>query len=84
VELHDLYSSPNIIWVIRSRIMRCRHKWEDNIKMYLQVIGFGQGGCIDWIDQSQVRVSWQALVSAVMNFLMFHKIWEFMDCLRNC
>ena len=22
----------------------CRHRWEDNIKMYLQVIGFGQGG----------------------------------------
>ena len=70
-ELNDLYSSPNIIWVIKLRIMRLawhvalmgarrgayrflvgkhegkrslgrpRHRWEDNIKMDLQDVGWG-------------------------------------------
>jgi hypothetical protein len=70
-ELNDLYSSPNIIRVIKSRIMRWagnearmeggkrgayrilmerpegrrplgrpRHRWEDNIKMDLQEVGW--------------------------------------------
>ena len=34
----------------------CRHRWEDNIKIYLQVVGFGQGGVHGWIDQAQDRV----------------------------
>jgi hypothetical protein len=72
-ELNDLYSSPNIIRVIKSRRMRwaglvaCmgegrdaymilvgrpdgrrplgrpRHRWEDNIKMDLQKVGWGHG-----------------------------------------
>jgi hypothetical protein len=70
-ELNDLYSSPNIIRVIKSRRMRLaghvarmgekrgvyrilvgrpegrrslgrpRRRWEDNIKMYLQEVGWG-------------------------------------------
>jgi hypothetical protein len=69
--LYDLYSSPNIIWVIKSRRMRWaghvarmgekrgayrilvgrpegrrtlgrpRRRWEDNIKMDLQEVGWG-------------------------------------------
>jgi hypothetical protein len=69
-EPNDLYSSPNIIWVIKSRRMRWtghvarmgegrgayrilverpegrrplgrpRHRWEDNIKMNLQEVGW--------------------------------------------
>jgi hypothetical protein len=69
-ELSDLYSSPNIIWVIKSRRMKCagqvahigegrgayrilvgkpegrkplrrpRHRWEDNIKVDLQEVGW--------------------------------------------
>jgi hypothetical protein len=69
-ELNDLYCSPNIVRVIKSRIMRWaghvarmgegigvyrvlvgkpegktplrrpRHKWEDNIKIDLQEVGF--------------------------------------------
>jgi hypothetical protein len=61
-ELNDLYSSPNVIRVMKSRRMRWaghvarkgarrgayrilvgrpRHSWEDNIKMYIQEVGWG-------------------------------------------
>jgi len=79
-ELNDLYSSPNIFWVIKSRGMRwaehvmrmgerrgvyrvlvgkpegkkplgrLRRRWEDNIKMDLQEVGFGG---MDWIELAQ-------------------------------
>jgi hypothetical protein len=75
-ELHDLYSSPSIVRVIKSRRMRWaghvarmgevrgaynilvgrpeerkplgrpRRRWEDNIKMDLREIGFGDVDCI--------------------------------------
>jgi hypothetical protein len=93
-ELNDLYSSPNIIWVIKSRRMRWagrvqrmaegrgayrilmgrpegrrplgrpRRRWEDNIKMDLQDVGWGS---MDLIDMAQDRDRWRAVVSAVMN-----------------
>jgi hypothetical protein len=44
---------------------RLRHRWEDNIKMGLQVVGCG---CMDWIDVVQDRDRWQAIVNAVINF----------------
>ena len=43
---------------------RPRHRWEDNIKMDLQVVGCG---CMDWIELAQDRDGWRALVNAVMN-----------------
>ena len=43
---------------------RCRHRWEDNIKMDLQEVGCGG---MDWIKLAQVRDRWRALVNAVMN-----------------
>jgi len=44
---------------------RPRHRWEDNIKMDLQEVG----GCYgDWMELSQDRDRWQALVNTVMNF----------------
>jgi hypothetical protein len=91
--LHNLYSSPNIIQVIKSRRMRwggacnmyggwerCiqdflgrpegrrrlgrpRHRWEDNIKIDLQEVGW-KG--TDWIDMAEGRDRRQALVNAVM------------------
>jgi hypothetical protein len=94
-ELNDLYSSPNIVRVIKSRRMRWAgnvarmeegrvvHKvlvgkpegnrplgrpsrrWEDNIKMDIEEVG---RGCVDWMELSQNRDRWRALVSTVMNF----------------
>jgi hypothetical protein len=81
-ELHDLYSSPNIIRMIKSRRMRWvghvarigdrrgvyrssvripegksplgrpRHRWEDNIKMGLQEVGWGS---MDWTALAEDR-----------------------------
>jgi len=43
---------------------RPRLRWEDNIKMNLQEVGFGG---MDWIDLAQDRDRWRVLVNAVMN-----------------
>jgi hypothetical protein len=43
---------------------RPKVKGEDNIKMALQTVGCG---IMDWIDLSQDRDRWRALVKAVMN-----------------
>ena len=45
---------------------RPRRRWEDNIKMDLQEVGFGG---MDWIELAQDRDRWRALVTAVMNLL---------------
>ena len=39
-------------------------RWEDNIKMDLQEVGYGG---IDWIDVAQDRDRWRALVNMVVN-----------------
>jgi hypothetical protein len=43
---------------------RPRRTWVDNIKMDLREIGWDG---MDWIDLSQDRDQWRALVNAVMN-----------------
>jgi hypothetical protein len=48
----------------RTQLARPRRLWEDNIKMYLQEVGFGG---VDWIELAQDDRS-QALVNVVMNF----------------
>jgi hypothetical protein len=93
MELNDLYSSSNIIRVIKLRrirraghvarmgekrgafrilvgspegtrpLGRPRRRWEDNIKMDIQDVGWG----MDWIELSQDRDRWRALVNEVMN-----------------
>jgi hypothetical protein len=47
----------------KSSLGRPRHRWEDNIKMDLQEVGFGD---MDRIELAQERDSW-ALVNAVMS-----------------
>ena len=93
-ELNDLYPSPNIVPVFKSRRMRLeghvacvgerrglyrvlvakpeakkllwrtRRRWEDNIKIDLQEL-VCRG--MDWIDLTEDKNRWQALVNAVMN-----------------
>jgi hypothetical protein len=93
-ELSDLFSSCNIIGMIKSRRMKWaghvermgerkgayralvrksegkrplgkpRRRWQDNIKMDLQELGCGG---MDWIDMTQDRDRWRALVKVVMN-----------------
>jgi hypothetical protein len=43
---------------------RPRRRWEDNIKTYLQEVGGGRG---DWMELTQDRDGWRALVSTVKN-----------------
>jgi hypothetical protein len=43
---------------------RPRRKWEDNVRMDLQVVGWGFE---DWIGLAHDRDRWRALVSAVRN-----------------
>jgi hypothetical protein len=45
-------------------LVRPRRRWEDNIKTDLQEVGGGRG---DWLDWSQERDGWRALVSTVKN-----------------
>jgi len=50
---------------VRRPLGRSRLKWEDDIKKYLQEVGWGEG--MDWIDLSQGRDRWRAIVKAVIN-----------------
>jgi hypothetical protein len=51
--------------VYRGLVGRPRRRWEDNIKMDLQKLGF----CgLDWIELAHDRDRWWALVNAVINF----------------
>jgi hypothetical protein len=43
---------------------RPRRRWEDNIKMDLQELGWGG---MDWINLAQDRDRWRDLVNVVMN-----------------
>jgi hypothetical protein len=48
----------------RRPLGRPRRRWEDNIKMDLQEVGWVS---MDWIDLVQDRDRWRAVVNAVMN-----------------
>jgi len=49
----------------KSPLERPRRGWEDNIKMDLQEVGFGD---MDWIELAQDRDRWHELVNAVIKF----------------
>jgi hypothetical protein len=104
-ELHHLYSSPNVIRMIKSRTMRCAghvtcmgkrrgayrvsvgkpegkrrlgrpaRKWEDNIRMDVEEIGW-QG--VDWIDLPQDRDEWRAVVNKVTTFRILQTARNFL------
>jgi len=95
-ELNDMYFSPNIVWIIKSRRMkwaehvapmeegrslyrvlvgkpeerrpleRTRRRWEDNIKMDLQELEWGD---MNWMDLAQDRDRFRVFVNEVM------KLW---------
>jgi hypothetical protein len=44
---------------------RLRRRWEDNIKIDLQEVGCGG---MDWIELTQDRDRWRALVNGVTKF----------------
>jgi hypothetical protein len=46
---------------------RPRPRWDYNIKIYLQKVGWR---VMDWIDLAQDRERWRALVNTVMKFLV--------------
>jgi hypothetical protein len=48
----------------KRRLGRPRRRWEDNIKMYIREIGWGN---TEWIDLAQDRDQWRDLVNTVMN-----------------
>jgi hypothetical protein len=43
---------------------RPRHRWVDNLRMYLGEVGWGD---VDWIGLAQDRNRWRALVNSVLN-----------------
>jgi len=48
----------------RRPLGRLRHRWEDNIRMYLREV---RCGCVDWTKLVQDRDRCRGLASAVMN-----------------
>jgi hypothetical protein len=55
---------------------RIRRRWEDNIKMDFQEVGWGGK---DWIELDQDKDRWRALVNAVMKLSGSIKCGEFLD-----
>jgi hypothetical protein len=49
---------------VKEPLGRPRHRWEDNCKMGLLEVEWGD---IDWIDLTLDRDRWRAVVNTVMN-----------------
>ena len=48
----------------KSRLIRPKLRWEDNIRMDIKEIGINTR---DWVDLAQDRDYWRALVNAALN-----------------
>jgi hypothetical protein len=53
---------------------RPKHRWEDNIKMYLKEIGINTR---NWVDSAQDGDYWRTLVNAALN-LWVHRPWSWL------
>ena len=54
---------------------RPRRSWDDNIKMDLQEVG---GGGMDWIDLTEDRDRWRALMNTVTNLRVLQNAENFL------
>jgi hypothetical protein len=59
----------------RRPLGRPKHRWEDNIKMNLEAVGWG----MDWIELAHDRDRWRAVVNAVLNLPSSIKCGEFLE-----
>jgi hypothetical protein len=55
---------------------RPRHRWVDNIKMYLRKTGWDG---VDWIDMAQDWDQWRALVNMVLNIRVPYNAGKFLS-----
>jgi hypothetical protein len=55
---------------------RLRRRWEDNIKMDLREIEWGD---MDWSDLAQDRDQWRALMNTVMNLRVPQNVGKFLS-----
>ena len=60
---------------------RCRNRWEENIKMDLQLFKGGEVGA--WLIRLRIGTDGAGFSACGNEPLMFHKIWEFLDYLRT-
>jgi hypothetical protein len=60
---------------VKGPLERPRHRWENNIKMYLREIGFGD---VDWVHMAQDRDRWRPLVNRVMNVCFLQNAANFL------
>ena len=61
-------------------LWRSRRRWEDNIKMDLQEVGYGG---TDWNELAVDKDRWRALVNAVMNLRFQQNTGKFLDQLQS-
>jgi hypothetical protein len=59
----------------RRPLGRPRHRWENNIKIDLQEVGFGG---MYWIKLAQDRDRWRALLNVVMNLRVAYNAGNFL------
>jgi hypothetical protein len=59
-----IYKKILIYFFLYLCLLNYRRRWEDNIKMDVREIGFGD---VDWIQLAEDRDRWRSLVNKVMN-----------------